>query len=175
MTVNNPIAQYCHSALEPAYAMTALTTPTVDMIPPDCAGVVISWNLVQTLNNDAPFDPALIKNTATNAFSVDTTNTSRFGQKDYTWVATAQTSAFIVGTFARNDFNIFVQGCTSTSIGPTLPSPGTSNYFINNVNQTFTLPSYTYSSSACANPYEISVVRTDTNTTVPFTWDANSS
>lgn len=99
MTVNNPIAQYCHSALEPApaYAMTALTTPSVTMIPPDCAGVEISWNLVQTLNND-PFDPALIKETATNAFSVDTTNTSQFGQKDYRWVATAQTSAFIVGT-----------------------------------------------------------------------------
>lgn len=174
MIVNNPTAQYCHSALKPTYTTTPLTTPTVTMTPSDCPNVTINWNLVQPLSSDAPFDPALIKN-VTSAFSVDTQSPAMFGQKTYSWIATAVTNAFIIGTTARTDFNIYVQGCTSTGMSPSSAGPGAFNYLIDGSNQTFTLPSYTYTSSACANPYAINVVRTDTNTTVPFTWVNNST
>jgi hypothetical protein len=60
-------------------------------------------------------------------------------------------------------------------MGPATAGPGTYNYPINNVNQTFTLPSYSFVSSACSNPYEITVERLDLNTTVPFAWYPKSS
>jgi hypothetical protein len=60
-------------------------------------------------------------------------------------------------------------------MNPTPVGPGAYNYLINGLNQTFTLPNYVYTSQACANPYSITVVRTDTNTTVPFTWYPNSA
>lgn len=57
---------------------------------------------------------------------------------------------------------------------PSTPGPGAYSYLINNLNQTYTLPNFVYSSATCANPYSIAVVRTDTNTTVPFTWYSDS-
>lgn len=134
MTVNNPNLQYCHNALSPSYSATTLTNPTVTKVPPDCAGVVINWNLVQPLSSDAPFDPNLIKNPGANVYKIDTTSTSQFGQHTYSWIGTAQTTDFIIGTTARSDFNIFVQGCNSSSMSPSTAGPGTYNYMINGLN-----------------------------------------
>lgn len=176
LTLSGPLA-YCHQALNPAYAATPIVAPTWIADPADCPLVNPVITLVQTAGDATP-DPNLITGVAPSSCAIDTIDPTKYGTYAYSWLADVPTTATLVGKKTRFDFQISVCGCISTSMLPSTAGPGSFTYVINPTTptpQTFTLPSYLFSSSVCLNPYSITIVRTDALQVVPFTVDSLTS
>lgn len=164
-------AAYCHAALSPTYAPTSLIQPTWVADPTDCPNFVPVFTLVKSVDESA-YDPALISEVSAPPFAVDTTDPLKTGTYGYRWKLAVPTTAILVGTSAQQDISISVTGCVSTSMAPSPAGPENFDYVINpttSTPQTFMLPTYVFASLACANPYDITVIRTD-NTPIPFAW-----
>jgi hypothetical protein len=173
ITMTNPTTSYCHQALLVPFIKTPLISPILTASPSDCPST-FNLSLVRTISGtDTAFDTTLIGLIGGTGpgYEIKTQSSSKFGTTTYSWVAslTPRTYLSYSGGNVRSDFSVSVTGCFSTSMNPSLVSPGAYTYPIDGNFRTFTLPSFLFTTPTCSNPYSTSIVRTDTNTTIAFT------